>query len=143
MVYLIGQGVLDVADADDAVSWGPGLRWGVMGPNLLWHLGGGQGGIQHFMDTLMPRMAAQWPGLGNPEFTPALASKIVEGVMQEADGKSIDELAKERDEILFGLIALRDKFGPRRTTMLSAMYGLLTTVPTTFAIAGYVMVARL
>ena len=28
--------------------------------------------------------------------------------MQEADGKSIDELAKERDEILFGLIALRD-----------------------------------
>ena len=28
VVYLIGQGVLDVADADDAVSWGPGLRWG-------------------------------------------------------------------------------------------------------------------
>ncbi|MDT5257959.1 MAG: hypothetical protein QOD10_3039, partial [Mycobacterium sp.] len=52
VVYLIGQGVLDVADADDAVSWGPGLRWGVMGPNLLWHLGGGQGGIQHFMDHL-------------------------------------------------------------------------------------------
>ena len=51
VVYLIGQGVLDVADADDAVSWGPGLRWGVMGPNLLWHLGGGEGGIQHFMDT--------------------------------------------------------------------------------------------
>jgi carnitine 3-dehydrogenase len=43
VVYLIGQGVLDVADADDAVSWGPGLRRGVMGPNLLWHLGGGEG----------------------------------------------------------------------------------------------------
>ena len=109
MVYLIGAGVLDVADADDAVSWGPGLRWGVMGPNLLWHLGGGQGGIQHFMDTLMPRMAQQWPGLGNPEFTPELGQQIVDGVMAEADGKSIDELANERDEILFGLIALRDK----------------------------------
>jgi hypothetical protein len=34
VVYLIEQGVLDVADSDDAVSWGPGLRWGVMGPNL-------------------------------------------------------------------------------------------------------------
>jgi len=109
VVYLIGEGVLDVADADDAVSWGPGLRWGVMGPNLLWHLGGGQGGIQHFMDTLMPRMAANWRGLGNPEFTPELAQTIVNGVLEEANGKSIEELEAQRDEMLFGLIAVRDK----------------------------------
>jgi hypothetical protein len=101
--------VLDVADADDAVSWGPGLRWGVMGPNLLWHLGGGQGGIQHFMDTLMPRMAANWRGLGNPQFTPELAQTIVNGVLEEANGKSIEELEAQRDEMLFGLIAVRDK----------------------------------
>jgi 3-hydroxyacyl-CoA dehydrogenase len=109
VVYLIGQGVLDVADADDAVSWGPGLRWGVMGPNLLWHLGGGQGGIEHFMDTLMPRMAAGWPGLGNPKFTPELQQQIVKGVLEEADGRSIEELEAERDEMLFGLIAVRGK----------------------------------
>ena len=114
VVYLIGQGVLDVADADDAVSWGPGLRWGVMGPNLLWHLGGGQGGIQHFMDHLMPRMAAGWPGLGNPELTPELAHQIVKGVLEEADGQSIDELAAERDEMLFGLLAVRAEYGVSR-----------------------------
>jgi 3-hydroxyacyl-CoA dehydrogenase len=112
VVYLIGQGVLDVTDADDAVSWGPGLRWGVMGPNLLWHLGGGQGGIQHFMDTLMPRMAAGWPGLGSPEFTPDLQQQIIKGVLEEADGQSIDELAAQRDEMLFGLISVRAKYGP-------------------------------
>jgi 3-hydroxyacyl-CoA dehydrogenase len=112
VVYLIGQGVLDVADADDAVSWGPGLRWGVMGPNLLWHLGGGEGGIQHFMDTLMPRMAAGWPGLGNPEFTPELQQQIVKGVLEEADGQSIDELADQRDRMLFDLIAVRAKQAP-------------------------------
>jgi carnitine 3-dehydrogenase len=111
VVYLIGQGVLDVADADDAVSWGPGLRWGVMGPNLLWHLGGGQGGIQHFMEHLMPRMAAGWPGLGNPELTPELAQQIVKGVLEEADGRSIEELAAERDEMLFGLLAVRAEYG--------------------------------
>src|ERR1700735_3574727 len=48
VVSLIEQGVLDVADSDVAVCWGPGLRWGVMGPNLLFHLAGGQAGIQHF-----------------------------------------------------------------------------------------------
>src|ERR1700741_4717926 len=107
VVYLIGQGVLDVADADDAVSWGPGLRWGVMGPNLLWHLGGGQGGIQHFMDHLMPRMVDGWPGLGTPDLSPELAQRIVSGVLEEADGRSIEELAAERDEMLFGLLAVR------------------------------------
>jgi carnitine 3-dehydrogenase len=110
VVYLIGQGVLDVADADDAVSWGPGLRWGVMGPNLLWHLGGGQGGIEHFMDTLMPRMAAAWPNLGSPEFTPELQRKIVNGVLDEANGHSIDELVAQRDSMLFGLLAVRTKY---------------------------------
>jgi carnitine 3-dehydrogenase len=87
------------------------LRWGVMGPNLLWHLGGGQGGIQHFMEHLMPRMAGNWPGLGNPELTPELAQQIVKGVLEEADGRSIDELAAERDEMLFGLLAVRADFG--------------------------------
>jgi carnitine 3-dehydrogenase len=39
VMYLIQQGVLSVADADDAVSYGPGLRWGVIGPSLQWLLG--------------------------------------------------------------------------------------------------------
>ena len=108
VVHLIEQGVLDVADSDDAVSWGPGLRWGVMGPNLLWHLGGGEGGIRHFMDTLMPQMAnALWPALGNPELTPELQEKIVKGVLKEADGYSIDELAAQRDAMLCALLAVR------------------------------------
>src|SRR4051794_11245421 len=48
VLYLVQQGVLSIADADIAVCFGPGLRWGVMGPSLQWHLGGGEGGIQHF-----------------------------------------------------------------------------------------------
>ena len=38
VVNLIHQGVVDVADADTAVCWGPGLRWGIMGPSMLFHL---------------------------------------------------------------------------------------------------------
>src|SRR5262249_7117035 len=60
VLYLIEQDVLSVADADDAVSYGPGLRWGVMGPSLQWHLGGGQGGIKHWMEHLLPAMAGMW-----------------------------------------------------------------------------------
>jgi 3-hydroxyacyl-CoA dehydrogenase len=110
VAYLIDEGVLDVAAADDAVSWGPGLRWGVMGPSLLWHLGGGEGGIQHFMDHLMDPLVAMWAALGNPEMTPELKQKIVDGVTEEANGHSVDELAEQRDDMLFGLLAVRDKY---------------------------------
>src|SRR6202162_6341191 len=34
VLYLIQEEVLSVADVDDAVCWGPGLRWGIMGPNF-------------------------------------------------------------------------------------------------------------
>jgi len=109
IVYLIDQGVLSVTDADAAVSWGPGLRWGLMGPNLLFHLAGGQGGIQHFMEHLAGPMTTWWKDLGNPEFTPELKEKIVEGVLAEADKQSINDLAEERDGLLLGLLALRGK----------------------------------
>ena len=46
--YLVAEDVLSAADVDDALSWGPGLRWGIMGNMMLNHLGGGPGGIEHF-----------------------------------------------------------------------------------------------
>ena len=107
IVHLIDEDVLDVSASDDAVSWGPGLRWGVMGPSLLWHLGGGECGIQHFMDTLMSPMEAMWATLGNPTLTPELKQKIVDGVLEEAEGRSVDELGAQRDSMLLGLQVVR------------------------------------
>src|SRR5262249_56311505 len=63
VVHLIADGVVNVADADTAVCWGPGLRWGVMGPSLLYHLGGGQGGIEHFYDQFTRPLTARRKGL--------------------------------------------------------------------------------
>ncbi len=111
VLYLIQQGVLSVAEADDAVSYGPGLRWGVMGPSLLWHLGGGPGGIQHFMEHLMDPLTGLMKALGNPEVTNELKQTIIEGVLQEAGNRSVDQLAQAENEALVGLLKLRAKNG--------------------------------
>lgn len=107
VLYLVEQGVLSVADADDAVSYGPGLRWGVMGPSLQWHLGGGQGGIKHFMEHLLPGMVQMWNVLGTPNVTPELQRTLADGVAQEAAGRSVEQLAEEENETLVGLLRLR------------------------------------
>ena len=110
VVYLIEKGVLDVADSDVAVCWGPGLRWGVMGPNLLFHLGGGEGGIQHFMEHLSGPLSTWWKDLGTiTEFSPEVTKAIIDGVQKEAGSRSIDELGHERDTMLLELLATRAK----------------------------------
>ncbi len=109
ILYLIEQGVLSVADADDAVCYGPGLRWGVMGPSLQWHLGGGQGGIHHFMEHIMGPLTGVMKTLGNPDVNDKLKQTIIEGVMQEAGDCSVEQLAQEENEVLVGLLKLRAK----------------------------------
>jgi len=110
VVNLINLGVVDVADADTAVCWGPGLRWGVMGPTMLFHLGGGQGGIQHFMEHLSGPVAMWWKDLGAfTEWPEGSKERIVAGVTKQTDGRTVDELAQMRDEVLLELVKLRRK----------------------------------
>src|SRR5262245_25151953 len=71
-----------------AVCMGPGLRWALMGPNLIYHLGGGGGGIHHFFEQFAGPMTAGWPNLGSPDLNPELQKKIADGVMEEVDGRS-------------------------------------------------------
>src|SRR5689334_11709936 len=111
MLYLIEQGVLSVEDTDAAVCYGPGLRWGVMGQSLQWHLGGGAGGIKHFMDHLMDPLQGMMKALGSPHITPELKQTVIDGVMREASGRSVDQLAQAENEVLVGLLKLRAQHG--------------------------------
>ena len=111
ILYLVQEGVLSVADADVAVCYGPGPRWGVMGPSLQWHVGGGQGGINHFMDHLMGPLEGMMKTLGTPNITPQLKKTVVDGVTQMAGTRSVEQLAEEENEVLTGLFDLRAKAG--------------------------------
>ncbi len=106
-MYLVAEDVISVTDVDAAVSWGPGLRWGVMGPMMLYHLGGGAGGIDHWFDQFTGPMTAWWKVLGNPQITPEMRAKVTAGVMAEVEGRSLAELAVERDDALMGLLKVR------------------------------------
>ena len=107
MLYVIEQGILSVEETDAAVAYGPGLRWGVMGQSLQWHLGGGAGGIKHFMDHLMDPLAGMMKVLGTPDITPELKQKVIDGVAREAGNHSVDELAQAENEVIIGLLRLR------------------------------------
>jgi 3-hydroxyacyl-CoA dehydrogenase len=107
--HLVAEGVVSAADVDTALCWGPGLRWGIMGNMMLNHLGGGQGGIEHFFQQFTGPMTAWWKALGQPVLTPEVQKKLIDSVHAEVGSGTIDELAAKRDEVLLGLLELRVK----------------------------------
>ena len=80
-----------------------------MGPSLQWHLGGGAGGIKHFMEHLMDPLVGMMKVLGTPDITPELKQTIVDGVLQEAGDHSVEQLATEENKLLVGLLGLREQ----------------------------------
>jgi 3-hydroxyacyl-CoA dehydrogenase len=118
--YLVAEGVVSAADVDTALSWGPGLRWGIMGNMMLNHLGGGPGGIEHFFKQFSGPMTAWWKTMGSPVLTPEVQKKLIDSVHAEAGSRSIDELASERDEVLLGLIELRNRTAKSSQTKVTA-----------------------
>jgi carnitine 3-dehydrogenase len=82
-----------------------------MGPSLQWHLGGGSGGIRHFTEHLMDGLTDLMKSLEMPDVTPALKQSVIEGVLKEAGGHSVEQLAEDENDVLLGLLALRAKAG--------------------------------
>src|SRR6201994_3577407 len=107
--YLVAEGVVSAADVDTALSWGPGLRWGIMGNMMLNHLGGGPGGIEHFFQQFAGPMTAWWKTLGSPVLSPEVQKKLIDSVHAETGTRTIADLEAERDEVLLGLLEVRNK----------------------------------
>jgi len=103
-IHLAAENVASVADIDAAVSQGPGLRWALFGPHMTFNLGGGAGGLAHFMDHLLGPVQTWWDDLGTPDVTPELQRRLIEGVNAEAGQRSIADLVQQRDAQLTALL---------------------------------------
>jgi carnitine 3-dehydrogenase len=104
-IELVRSGVATVEDVDRAISYGPGLRWAVMGPHLIYHLGGGDAGIRGHVAHLTATKEAMLRDLASWTTFPADTADILhQGVLAEAGGRSIVELQAERDEALVAVV---------------------------------------
>ena len=110
-VSAVVTGLASVEDVDTAISAGPGLRWAAMGPHMTFHLGGGEGGIEHMLSQFKPVFESWWATMTTPDLSEAHCRQIIDGVKAEANGRSITELAAERDAVLLPLLELTAKLG--------------------------------
>ena len=77
-VHLLESGVASLGDIDKAITDGPGLRWGLMGPFLTYRLVGGAGGMAAFMRQFAPMQQKLWAELGTPVLDEPLQAEVVD-----------------------------------------------------------------
>lgn len=104
-VHLVNEGVASVDDVDTAISSGPGLRWAVMGPTLLFHLGGDDRGLAAFYERYANSFNRWWDDLGEPHLDDATARRLIDGLSTGTAAHDVAELASRRDALLTAVVA--------------------------------------
>jgi len=102
-LHMISNDEATVEDIDFAIVNGPGPRWAMMGPCLIYHLGGGEGGMAYCLEQFGPSLKLPWSRLEAPELTPKLRQQLIDGSLREAGDRDYATLNSERDR---GLVAI-------------------------------------
>ncbi|KUJ81576.1 3-hydroxybutyryl-CoA dehydrogenase [Microbulbifer flavimaris] len=100
ILHLVNDGVATTGELDQAITYGPGLRWAFMGTNLTYHLAGGETGMRHMLEQFGPALKLPWTKLEAPELNDQLIDRMVEGTQEQAGDQSIRELESLRDQCL-------------------------------------------
>ena len=110
ILHLVNDDVATTGEIDDAIIYGPGLRWAMMGTCLTFHLAGGNSGMRHMLKQFGPSLKLPWTKLEAPELTDGLIEKMVDGTLLQAGDQSIEELEELRDSCLIEIIQALKKF---------------------------------
>jgi 3-hydroxyacyl-CoA dehydrogenase len=98
-IDLVLKGVASVADVDKAIAAGPGIRWALLGPHMIFHLAGNPGGMKDFIGHVGVSFDKLWADMASWTSLPGeTTDALVSGVREEAGGRSLEEIARWRDE---------------------------------------------
>ena len=126
-LWLVHDDIATVAEIDDAIRYGPGLRWAIMGTFLTYRMAGGEEGMHHFMEQFGPALSLPWSKLVEvPELTAPFVEKLVRQSDAQASGQSTPELERDRDDCLVAVLhALRAQGAGAGETLARWERGLL------------------
>ena len=109
-LHIINDGYASTNDLDEAISYGPGMRWALMGTFLTFHLAGGEMGMKHMLDQFGPALKLPWTKLKSPKLSKKLKEKIIKGTKKQSNNHSIKDLSNIRDNFLIDLLELKKKY---------------------------------
>jgi carnitine 3-dehydrogenase len=102
-LHMVNDNVATTGEIDDAIRFGAGLRWALMGSFQIFSLAGGEQGMRHFMQQFGPALKLPWTRLVAPELDDGLLDKIVTGAEAQMKGHSVAQWESYRDDCLLSI----------------------------------------
>ena len=109
-LHIVNEGYASTKELDRSIEDGPGLRWSLMGVFLTFHLAGGKAGMRHMLEQFGPALKLPWTKLKAPKLSRKLSSRVINGTLKQAKGKSVVKISNIRDKYLVELQKLRKKY---------------------------------
>jgi len=109
-LHILNDNLATTEDLDNAITYGPGMRWSLMGTFLTFHLAGGKEGMKHMLEQFGPALKLPWTKLKAPILSKKLSNKIIYETKKQSKNKSVTQLTNIRDNFLVDLIKLKNKY---------------------------------
>lgn len=109
-LHIVNDGIATTQELDDAIVYGPGLRWAFMGVNKTFALAGGDEGMRHMLRQFGPALELPWTKLKAPELTEDLIDKMVTGTEEQLAGITIKQMERLRDDCLIAIMEALQTF---------------------------------
>ena len=109
-LHIVNEGYASTKELDRSIEDGPGLRWSLMGVFLTFHLAGGKTGMRHMLEQFGPALKLPWTKLKAPKLSKKLSSRVINGTLNQAKGKSVAKISNIRDKYLVELQKLRKEY---------------------------------
>jgi ketoreductase RED1 len=97
-IHLVREGVVTLDELDTVVTQSIGLRWATLGPFQAFHLGGGTGGLRHWLSSLGAGLEAGWRQLGRPPMNEETLKILLDQADEAFGDRSYEELVHARDQ---------------------------------------------
>ena len=104
-LWLVNDDIASTEEIDDAIRFGCGLRWALMGHFQTMWLAGGEGGMRSMLAQFGPALKWPWSKLVDvPELTDELIDTIANQCDAQANGLTPRDMERVRDDSLVAIL---------------------------------------
>jgi len=109
-VDAVASGQASVKDVDVAMTSSLGPRWAIQGPFASFHMGGGVGGLEYFLDQLGPKFEHLWRDANIPVVDPSLRQSLIEAAAGLVATGRYEQAVEARNHTLLTVLAAAENF---------------------------------
>jgi carnitine 3-dehydrogenase len=103
-IHCVAEGIASPQAIEDAMRYGLGPRWAVMGPLTTLTLAGGEGGMPHVLK-MAPELQKWMDACGTPQVTsPEVQARLIAAAEAITAGRSLSDIIAWRNERLVDLL---------------------------------------